>query len=111
MISSIEAKIKACAIHRVGNKLRDEGYVLSENQYDEYDSVHEFLIEYFFTPFKSGEYYSFYHNIDKSMNEVYMCVHKIFSEPNTILQQSINLSKHLYEQSTHPKVKGGEFFS
>ena len=47
MISSIEAKIKACAIHRVGNKLRDEGYVLSENQYDEYDSVHEFLIEYF----------------------------------------------------------------
>ena len=74
MISSIEAKIKACVIHRVGNKLRDEGCILSENQYDDYDSIHEFLIEYFFTPFKSEEYYSFYHNIDKSMNEVYMCV-------------------------------------
>lgn len=110
MISSIEAKIKACVIHRVGNKLRDEGCILSENQYDDYDSIHEFLIEYFFTPFKSEEYYSFYHNIDKSMNEVYMCVNEIFSDPNTILHQSIDLSKHLYEQSTHPKVKGGEFY-
>lgn len=44
------------------------------------------------------------------MNEVYMCVHEIFSNPNTILHQSIDLSKHLYEQSTHPKVKGGEFY-
>ena len=47
MISSIEAKIKACVIHRVGNKLRDEGCILSEKQYDDYDSIHEFLIEYF----------------------------------------------------------------
>ena len=45
MISSIEVKIKACVIHRVGNKLRDEGCILSENQYDNYDSIHEFLIE------------------------------------------------------------------
>ena len=51
MISSIEAKIKACVIHRVGNKLRDEGCILSEKQYDDYDSIHEFLIEYFFSPF------------------------------------------------------------
>lgn len=50
MISSIEAKIKACVIHRVGNKLRDEGCILSEKQYDDYDSIHEFLIEYFFHP-------------------------------------------------------------
>lgn len=110
MISPLNTKIRACVIHRVGNKLRDEGCVLSESQYDDYDNVHEFLIEYFFTPFKSEEYYSFYHNIDKSMNEVYMSVRNIFSAPDTILHKSIDLAKHLYEQSTHPKVKGGEFY-
>jgi len=110
MNSSINTKIKACAIHRVGNKLRDEGCILSENRYEDYNNVHEFLIEYFFTPFKSEEYFSFYHNIDISMNEVFMCVNKIFSAPYTILHHSIDLAKHLYAQSTHPKVKEGEFY-
>ena len=110
MISPINTRIKLCAIHRVGNKLRDEGCLLSESQFEDYDSIHEFLIEYFFTPFKSEEYFSFYHNIDKSMNEVYMSVRGIFSDTNTMLSKSIDLAKHLYEQSTHPKVKGGEFY-
>ena len=110
MISPINTRIKLCAIHRVGNKLRDEGCLLSESQFEDYDSIHEFLIEYFFTPFKSDEYFSFYHNIDKSMNEVYMSVRSIFSDTNTMLSKSIDLAKHLYEQSTHPKVKGGEFY-
>ena len=57
MISPINARIKLCAIHRVGNKLRDEGCLLSESQFEDYDSIHEFLIEYFFTPFKSDEYF------------------------------------------------------
>ena len=50
MISPINTRIKLCAIHRVGNKLRDEGCLLSERQFEDYDSIHEFLIEYFFTP-------------------------------------------------------------
>ena len=29
----------------------------------------------------------------------------------TLLEQSQNLAKHLYEQSTHPKIKGGEFYT
>lgn len=110
MISSINARIKSCAIHKVGNKLRDEGCLLSERQFEDYDSIHEFLIEYFFTSFKSEEYFSFYHNIDMSMNEVYMSVRNIFSDTSLILNKSIDLAKHLYEQSTHPKVKGGEFY-
>lgn len=110
MISSISTRIKSCAIHRVGNKLRDEGCLLSERQLDDYDNIHEFLIEYFLTPFKSEEYFSFYHNIDNSMNEVYMSVRNIFSDTNQVLSKSIDLAKHLYEKSTHPKIKGGEFY-
>lgn len=45
------------------------------------------------------------------MNEVFVCASKIFSHPETLLEQSVNLAKHLYEQSTHPKTKGGEFYT
>jgi hypothetical protein len=45
------------------------------------------------------------------MNEVFVCASKIFENPETLLEQSVNLAKHLYEQSTHPKIKGGEFYT
>jgi hypothetical protein len=44
------------------------------------------------------------------MNEVFACVNKIFDNPKTLLKQSVNLAKHLYDQSIHPKIKGGEFY-
>ena len=45
------------------------------------------------------------------LNEVYTYVSKIFDEPEQLYEQSVNLAKHLYEQSTHPKIKGGEFYT
>jgi len=110
MLSYIDAKIKACVLHKVGNKLRNEGCIFSYSLFTKYDAITDFLIEYFFTSFKRDNYYSFYHNIDIMMNEVFACASKIFENPESILDQSLNLAKHLYEQSIHPKVKGGEFY-
>jgi hypothetical protein len=45
------------------------------------------------------------------MNEVFVCAGKIFDNPETLLEQSVHLAKHLYEQSIHPKVKDGEFYT
>lgn len=45
------------------------------------------------------------------LNEVYTYVSKIFDEPKQLYEQSVNLAKHLYEQSTHPRIKGGEFYT
>jgi len=42
---------------------------------------------------------------------VYLYVSKIFKNKDLLYEQSINLAKHLYEQSTHPKIKGGEFYT
>ena len=53
---------------------------------------------------------NFYHDIDKNMNEVFVCISKIFDNPKCLHEQSINLAKHLYEQSNHPKIKSGEFY-
>ncbi|MCL2281753.1 MAG: nucleoid-associated protein, partial [Fibromonadales bacterium] len=66
---------------------------------------------YFLSTFKSTEYFNFHHDIDINMNEVFVCVSKIFNNPEILHKQSINLAKHLYEQSIHPQIKDGEFYT
>jgi hypothetical protein len=73
--------------------------------------MEKILSDYFLTPFTSEEYYQLYHESDLALNEVYTYISKIFDEPEQLYEQSVNLAKHLYEQSTHPKIKGGEFYT
>ena len=44
------------------------------------------------------------------LNEVYCYCSKIFAFTECLYEQSINLAKHLYDNSTHPKIKMGEFY-
>jgi hypothetical protein len=111
MFSAIESKIKYISLHFVGNKLRDENYILSKSLTDSIENTEDILINYFFNSFKSTESFNFHHDINLSMNEVFVCVSEIFNNPEILLEQSVNLAKHLYEQSTHPKIRGGEFYT
>lgn len=45
------------------------------------------------------------------MNEVYTYASKIFDNQEQLYEQSVHLAKHLYGKSTHPKIKGGEFYT
>lgn len=98
-------------LHKVGNKTTEDSYILSQNYLSLGDEMKEILTQYFLSPFKSDEYFQFYHESDLSLNEVYTYVSKIFDNPETLHEQSVNLAKHLYEQSNHPKIKGGEFYT
>jgi len=111
MHNFIESKIKKINVHKVGNKLNDENIYFSKSNIEIDDSINILLMNYFLQSFKSSEYFNFYHDIELSMNEVFVCASKIFDNPETLLEQSQNLAKHLYEQSTHPKIKGGEFYT
>jgi len=112
MIEYIRTNIKKVAIHKIGNKSDEDLMQLSKAEIDISNPlIRELLVKYFLFPFKSSEYFNFYHDIDINMNEVFTCVNKIFANPETLLKQSINLAKHLYEQSVHPKIKGGEFYT
>ena len=103
--------IKSLSVHKVGHKTSEEG-VLFSSKYMIFDNdMQNVLVNYFSQSFKSSEYFTFYHDIDINMNEVFVCASKIFDNPETLLEQSQNLAKHLYEQSTHPKIKGGEFYT
>ncbi|GHV72593.1 hypothetical protein FACS1894201_02720 [Bacteroidia bacterium] len=106
-----DSKIHFIALHKIGVKFLDGYIVLSKNTLSITEDISNLLLRYFISPFKSNEYFNFYHNIDINMNEVCVCVSKIFDNPKTLLEQSQNLAKHLYDQSTHPKIKGGEFYT
>ncbi len=106
-----EASIYNISLHLVGNKSTDDGIILSESNLDIKDNVRNLLVNYFLTPFSSEELFELYHDSGIEYNVVYGAASQIFDNPETLFEQSVNLAKHLYDQSTHPKIKGGEFYT
>ena len=110
MIVTEQVRLHNIAIHKAGNKQRDEPLHLSKSELKLDDAVKDLLLKYFLSPFKSTEYFHLFHESDINLNEVYSFTTKIFDDPKSLFKQSVNLAKHLYEQSTHPKIKEGEFY-
>lgn len=104
--------LDSCCLHYIGNKNNDEGISQSHTYLFLSEKVSDCLLQYFFRPFiLSDEYFQLYHDSGIEYNVVYGAVSKIFDNPEMLYEQSVNLAKHLYDQSTHPKIKGGEFYT
>jgi hypothetical protein len=73
--------------------------------------LNEALMTYFQPPLKTQEYYKLNHESQLDLNEVYAYVSSIFEEPANLHEQSVNLAKHLFESSTHPNIKGGDYYT
>jgi len=97
-------------LHKVGNKGIDEGIKFSKSTLKVDELLTNILAKYFISPFKSEIYFRLFHQVDLRLNEVYTYISSIFDDPALLHEQSVNLAKHLYDQSTHPKIKGGEFY-
>lgn len=110
MLQFIDTCLERIVMHRVGNKTKEEELLIARKAIQTDGLISELLLKYFLSPFKSKELYNLYHDSDLQLNEVYNYVSQIFDDPDSLYIQSVNLAKHLYEQSTHPKVKGGEFY-
>lgn len=104
-------QISGLAIHLVGNKNNDEGIHLSQQSTVPDSSLAETLLSYFTASFRSDGYYNLHHDSDISLNEVYVYAGRIFDDPDSLFEQSVNLAKHLYNCCMHPKIKGGEFYT
>ena len=102
--------IESIVIHAIGNKAEEEGYGLSSQPIDADDELKTVLRDYFLSSLKSDELYNFYHDSELTYNEVCDYVAKIFDDKSQLYEQSVNLTKHLYEKSSHPNIKSGEFY-
>ena len=105
--------VQNICLHFSGNKSLEDGLILSDTTFTVSinNDLNHILLSYFLAPFISEEFYQFYHESDLALKEVYTYVSKIFDNQEGLYEQSVNLAKHLYEQSTHPKIKGGEFYT
>jgi hypothetical protein len=97
-------------IHNIGNKGNGDLLTISKRKIFPNEDLCSILTQYFLSSFKTEEYYHFFHDTNLSLNEVYMYVSEIFDIQDNLYIQSINLAKHLYNQSVHPKINGGEFY-
>ena len=105
-----ESSMEALALHKVGNKSADEGVVISDKLLEVSEVVKPLLLQYFLSPFRSEELYNLSHPSELELNEVYHYASAIFGDPGCLLEQSQHLAQHLYRQSTHPKIRNGEFY-
>lgn len=102
--------IDKIAVHLVGNKRTNDILLLSKHLLAIDETLQKLLVGYFNPSFKTEEYFSLYHENDLKYNEVYGFVSTIFEDSSCLMNESINLAKHLYETSYHPNIKEGEFY-
>lgn len=100
--------ILAAVVQRVGNKTNGDGIAFSSDLSPMNDAERHIqaLVN---SSFKYDELRHFV-NIDSlEFNPVYRFVSKIFNNSECLIEQANNLARHLYENSTHPNIKVGEF--
>lgn len=112
MINLYNTQIETLSIHRVGNKGKNDGYFASETSYALDDELMPLIKEYFFKPFREKEenYYQFVHDVDLEYNDMYLLVSAIFENPDSLHENSVRITKHLYEQSLNTHIKSGEIY-
>ncbi|HEY0272155.1 MAG TPA: nucleoid-associated protein [Chitinophaga sp.] len=104
--------LEKLTIHKVGNASKEEPLVFSQSPLAlEDETISQLLLTYFIQPFThNAVYFRFTHAADLHLNEVYQYCRRIFEDKTTFQEQSVNIAKHLYKHSTHPKIKGGELY-
>lgn len=111
MLEISESILSKLSVHFVGNKSKEEGYTASETAFEMDDYLNEVMLRYFLKPFKTGtDLFKFKHESELGLNELYTYCKTIFESPDKFHLYSINMLKHLYEQSEHPHIKRGEFY-
>lgn len=99
-------------IHKVGNSSNDEALLCSKAPLQlEDETISQLLLTYFIQPFaNAAEYFRFRHDADIQLNEIFQYCRRIFTDQSEFQEQSVNIARHLYKHSTHPKIKGGELY-
>ena len=112
MIDFSRAQLTHFCVHFVGNKGLGEELTLSDKVIEfKDDFVKETLLRYFLTPFKTDIYYQFKGKVDVSLASVANACEDLFLNRKEFVEHSKHVAEHLYNQSMHPKIKGGEFYT
>lgn len=112
MIDYVESKVLHVSAHVIGNGVNGEKLKLSSDLLDiEDDNLHQLLLTYFLSNFTSPEYYRFIApDDDLNNNPLFKIASAIFSSPENLHENSIQMATHLYEVSLLPTIKSGDLY-
>ena len=102
-------KMNNMIIHFVGNKNNGDGVRFSNVQ-SNFERIEEYFKRLIYSNFKSDELFRFDFSQSVESNPIHQCTSIIFNDINSFVEQSKNLTRFLYDNSIHPKIKSGEFY-
>lgn len=105
----IVEKIEKLIVHNVGNKSYGEGIKFSQEETIFVNSESS-ILKLIQNVFKYDSLFEFHFTHDLSLNPVYNLINILFNDKSKFIDVSQSLASHLYNQSTHPKIKGGDFY-
>lgn len=102
--------ISKLIVHQVGNKNNGDGVRFStiETKYENIEEYFKYLLN---NSFKFEELFGFYFTPNIELNPVFQFITLIFDNSISFIEQSLNCARFLYDNSLHPKIKGGEFYT
>jgi hypothetical protein len=97
------------AVHRIGNKLRDESLKLSNSESPITEELSTLILGGYLKGISSekNEYF-FHHETDLSLNETRFYAGQFFRDDINFCEASRRLATHLYENSLHPNIRQGD---
>jgi hypothetical protein len=112
MIDFTRSKLSEFIIHFVGNKGLGEELTLSNKKIQLSDEfIKDTVVRYLTSPFKNDIYYQFKSKNEMNYHDVKSYVDDLFNKKGDFIEASQKIAEHLYNQSMHPKIKGGEFYT
>lgn len=112
MIDFTRAELTHFTTHYVGNKGLGEALTINPKQNEITDDfTKDTLLKYLTSPFKTDIYYQFKTKNEMHYHDVHSYAKDLFSDKKDFLLYSEKFAEHLYNQSIHPKLKGGEFYT
>lgn len=105
------ARVVKLIVHRVGNRVREEGARLSSDSIDAGPDVNAILVDdYLRGTLKGGEHYVFAHESTLELNDVRRFATEALTDGKAFEEASRAIARHLYSKSIHPSVVGGDLF-
>jgi hypothetical protein len=112
MVDFKKSTLQKVIIHKVGNKVLEDGVTLSNDVIDltRQEELAQILKTYFLSQFKDPAYFNFHHVASLELNEIYALTKDLFQSIKGFVKKSKDIANILYEYSMHPKIKSGELY-
>lgn len=106
-----DANLERIGVHYTGNKHNGGSLLLSKQEQRPNEELRSRLGGALLQRFTNcHERYSFRHTSSLEFNELYSYARTLFADRANFYEQSVNIARHLFESSLHPKIKPGELY-